>query len=81
MFEWTRRRNYLECGDPDMSGLLRRGHVGALKANTEHESEHALRGRCDCDLFLDCDLEPLRVRGDGNKRRFGASGLPVSFQT
>ena len=45
--------------------------------NTEYESEHALRGRCDYDLFLVFDLESLRVRGDGNKRRFGASGLPV----
>ena len=51
------------------------------KTNTEYESEHALRGRCDYDLFLDCDLEPLRVRGDGNKRRFGPTDLPVSFQT
>jgi hypothetical protein len=49
--------------------------------DTEYENEHALRGRGDCNFFLDCDLESLRVRGDGNKRRFGASGLPVSFQT
>ena len=51
------------------------------KANTEHESEYALCGSCDCDLFLDCDLEPLRVRGDGDEKRFGAIDLPVSFQT
>jgi hypothetical protein len=51
------------------------------KANTGYESKHALRGRCDCDLFLDCDLEPLRVRGGRDKKRFGAGGLPVSFQT
>ena len=51
------------------------------KTNTEYESEHALRGRCDHDLFLVFDLEPLRVRGDGQKNQFGASRLPISFQT
>ena len=51
------------------------------KTNTEYESEHALRRRCDYDLFLVFDLESLRVRSNGNKRRFGASRLPISFQT
>jgi len=51
------------------------------KTNTRYESEHALRRRCDYDLFLDCDLESLRVRSDGQKNQFDASRLPVSLQT
>ena len=51
------------------------------KADTEHESEHALPGRCDYDLFLVFNLESLRIRGDGDEKRFAASGLPISFQT
>ena len=51
------------------------------KTNTEYESEHALPDRCDYDLFLVFNLESLRVRSDGDEKRFAASGLPVSFQT
>ena len=51
------------------------------KADTEHESEHALPDRCDYDLFLVFNLESLRVRSDGQKNQFDASRLPVSFQT
>ena len=36
--------------------------------------------RCDYDLFLVFDLESLRARSDGDKKRFGANRLPVSFQ-
>ena len=50
------------------------------KTNSEYESEHALRGRCDYDLFLVFDLESLRVCSDGHKNQFDASRLPVSFQ-
>ena len=50
------------------------------KANTGYESEYALRGRCDCNFFLDRDLESLRVRSDGDEKRFDASRLPISFQ-
>ena len=45
------------------------------------ECEHALRGSFDCDLFLACDLESLRVCGGGGENRFGANGVPVPFQT
>ena len=54
---------------------------GHSKADTEYESEYALPDRCDYDLFLVFDLEPLRVRGDGDEKRFDASRLPISFQT
>ena len=50
------------------------------KTNTEYESEHALRGRCDCDLFLDCDLESLRIRRGRNGSRQGANRMPIPFQ-
>ncbi len=51
------------------------------KADIEHESEYALGGRRDCSLFLDRDLQSLRVRGACSKNRIGASRVPVSFQT
>jgi hypothetical protein len=35
----------------------------------------------DYDLFMDRDLESLRVRDDRNKDGFGANRLPVSLQT
>src|SRR5207245_2554752 len=44
------------------------------------ESEHALRGRLDYDLFLVRDLESLRVRGGRIENRFGAKRVPVPFQ-
>ena len=50
------------------------------KTNTEYESEHALPDRCDYDLFLVFDLESLRIRSDGDEKRFDASRLPISFQ-
>src|SRR5213078_1771210 len=45
------------------------------------ESEHALRGRLDGDLFLVRPLESLRVRGSGDEDPLGANRMPVPFQT
>jgi len=39
-----------------------------------------LPDRCDYDLFLVFDLESLRIRSDGDEKRFDASRLPISFQ-
>ena len=51
------------------------------KADIEHESEYALGGRRDCSLFLDRDLQSLRVRGSGDEDPLGANRMPVPFQT
>ena len=40
-----------------------------------------MRGRLDCDLFLACDLESLRIRCGGDEGRFGANRVPVPFHT
>ena len=35
---------------------------------------------CGCDLLVDHDLEPLRVRRDRSARQYEANRVPIPFQ-
>jgi hypothetical protein len=51
------------------------------KAKPKYESEHALRGCVDGDLFLVRDLESLRICVSDDEDPFGTNRVPVPFQT